>query len=297
MSYFALLEFLDRFVKKRWRMDLKKRDDEGSTVIHWAIRNRIQTDTKDSEAAQMVKALVKLRKDPNAHDNEASRHGRLHLVQLLINKDADLDRKSNERETTLIAACREHHEEVITAHLEAGANVEVQSFFGTALQAVSLIGCESCVKSILKKYKAQTKPIEELKGTFGTSLHAGAFHGHLNVVELLLGEKIREENPKAAEHNTMTPNGGPQRRIHRHRCQAEFIRERCVSMQHGRDQAHHSLRSGVLRVLDEKPEDSNPRSNDCRLQGDLAAAGGEACPSARRKVEPRKGKQRWRKAG
>ncbi|KAK8175879.1 hypothetical protein IWX90DRAFT_124912 [Phyllosticta citrichinensis] len=205
ISYFSLHEFLDYFVKKRL-LDLKKRDDEGSTVFHWAIRNRTGPDEKNSEAAKMVRALLKHLKDPNAQDSEgrtplhyASHHGRLHLVRLLIQNDADLNRKSNERETALIAACREHHEEVASELLEAGADVEVQSFFGTALQAVSLIGCDRCVKSILTRYKTQTKPIEESKGPFGTSLHAAAFHGHLSVVELLLGEKISEKKKETTK--------------------------------------------------------------------------------------------------
>ncbi|OTB16973.1 hypothetical protein K445DRAFT_30661, partial [Daldinia sp. EC12] len=128
--------------------------------------------------------------DMNTRDNEgrtplyyACHYGNIHVVASLLEMSVGLNIKSNRNETPLIAACRKHHEEIILKLLSAGADIEIQGPDGTALQTISLIGCDSCTKQVLDRYG--NEPIIEGKGPFKTSLHAAAFHGHARIVELL----------------------------------------------------------------------------------------------------------------
>ncbi|KAK5988309.1 Ankyrin repeat domain-containing protein 50 [Cladobotryum mycophilum] len=193
-SYFALLEFFDFFNKKGW-LHLTRRDHEGSMVIHWAIRHKDEREEKKKEIAKVVEMLINYGGDKDAQNNEgrtplyyASYYGNSHVVGLLLDKRAKLDIPTNENETALIIACRKHHEEIILRLVAAGADIGVQGPVGTALQAISLIGCDSCAKRILDQYG--TQPIIETKGPFGTSLHAAAFHGHSDIVRLLCERKF-----------------------------------------------------------------------------------------------------------
>ncbi|KAK5994719.1 Ankyrin repeat domain-containing 50-like protein [Cladobotryum mycophilum] len=186
ISYFALFAFFNVFHQRRW-LDLEKRDHEGSTSIHWAIRNQTEKDT-----THVIGILIAYGSDVNAQDAEgrtplyyAAHYGRFDVVRLLLDRGANLDIQSRAGETALIAACKEHHEEIVLELVEAGADVQVQGPLGTALQAVSLIGCDRCVERILDRYGTKST-ITETNGPYGTSLHAAAFHGHHKVVQLLL---------------------------------------------------------------------------------------------------------------
>ncbi|KAK5988891.1 Putative ankyrin repeat-like protein [Cladobotryum mycophilum] len=191
ISYFSLLEFFDSFEEKGW-LDLKRCDSEGRTSIHWAIRNEAESDEKKRETARAVEKMISYGGDINAQDSEgrtplyyAAHYGNQHILKLLLDKKADLDTRSNENETALIAACRRHHhhKEIVWKLLEVGADVRIESSVGTALQMVSMIGCDDCVEMILDQYGEQ--PIIEAEGPFGTALHSAALHGHANVVKLL----------------------------------------------------------------------------------------------------------------
>ena len=189
MSYFALRQFFEVFSNKGL-LDLSRRDDEGLTAIHWAIRNEMEHDEGKKETALVIKDLIKHGGDVNAQDDEgrtplyyASHYGNQYAVRLLLDKGADLEIKSKDNDTALIATCRKHHEQVISLLVEAGADVRVQGSAGTALQAISLIGCCDCGKLILGQYGEG--PITENGGPFGTPLHAAAFHGHLDILKIL----------------------------------------------------------------------------------------------------------------
>ncbi|KAI8956817.1 hypothetical protein F5Y11DRAFT_364739 [Daldinia sp. FL1419] len=189
ISYFALLEFFDIFSEKGW-LNPMKRDREGLTAMHWAIRNEAKQGSGRNDSALVVEKLIELGGDMNARDNEgrtplyyASHYGNAHVVTLFLERGAELNIPNNSNETPLIAACRKHHEEVISKLLSAEADIKVQGPDGTALQAMALIGCGSCAELIIHRYGEES--IVEGKGPFSTSLHAAAFHGHAKVVHLL----------------------------------------------------------------------------------------------------------------
>ncbi|KAK5992631.1 Ankyrin repeat domain-containing 50-like protein [Cladobotryum mycophilum] len=174
VSYFGLVRFFDTFRARKW-FDLTRLDSDGLRPIHWAVRNEIDLE----DAARTVEKLIEYGADINATDKEGRTPYTTH---------AKLDLTNKVKETALIAACRKHHEKVVLHLVEAGADVKIQSSFGTALQTISLIGCCDCANAILDCY-GESRIIEN-DGPFGTSLHAAAFHGHSKLVKLLCSKRM-----------------------------------------------------------------------------------------------------------
>ncbi|KAI1458354.1 hypothetical protein F4805DRAFT_146462 [Annulohypoxylon moriforme] len=190
IGYFALSKFFDIFMKKKW-LDLERLDSEGSRPIHWAIRSEV--DIKD--ITDTVRGIIQYGANVNVKDKEgrtplyhAAHCGNLEVTKLLVDSSAKIDITDENKETALIVACRKHHEAIIRYLVEAGADIKAQSSFGTALQAISLVGCCRCAKIILGAYK-KSKIIEN-GGPFGSPLHAAAFYGHSDLVKLLCSRKI-----------------------------------------------------------------------------------------------------------
>ncbi|PNP53170.1 hypothetical protein THARTR1_06380 [Trichoderma harzianum] len=185
-------------------------------------------DSMDSEVSGVVGKLIMYGASTNVSDREgrtplhyAARYGMSKVVELLETNNAELNKKDNRNQTALVTACKEHHEKVIAILVEAGADLWIQSSYGTALQILCLVGCCDCVELILRKYEAKDplrrlyplvesnvvakswlsryhmRRLREGKGAFGTSLHAAAFHGRKDVVELLLK---RGQFPVKATH-------------------------------------------------------------------------------------------------
>lgn len=185
VSYFGLVKLLDIFRKRQW-FNLTKVDSDGLMPIHWTIRNEAEL----GDATLTVKKLIQYGADINVRDKDsrtplyyASHYGNIQVAQLLITKNAQLNRTNKDRETALIAACRKHHHDMVLYLVKAKSDVKIQSSFGTALQAISLVGCCRCAEAILDGY-GKSKIVES-DGPFGTSLHAAAFHGHVKLAKLL----------------------------------------------------------------------------------------------------------------
>ncbi|KAI1387226.1 uncharacterized protein F4822DRAFT_444003 [Hypoxylon trugodes] len=194
ISYFALVGL---FETSGW-FDLAKCDGEGLTPIHWAIRNETGVD-----ATATVTELITHGADINAKDSKgrtpmyyAAHSGNIRVIRLLIKKNAELDLTNQDGETALIAACRKHNESVVLCLVGAGADVKIESAFGTALQAISVIGCCECAGAILGRYG--NSRIIENHDPFGTSLHAAAFYGHSDLVKLLCTKRTN----RRATHRT-----------------------------------------------------------------------------------------------
>ncbi|UKZ47093.1 hypothetical protein TrVGV298_001307 [Trichoderma virens] len=221
ISCLGLDDLLD-FLKDENMLDLQKVDEEGLSAIHWAIRKGVKQKTAaghsaNSDVCNVIAKLIEYGGKVDASDKEgrtplhyAARYGLSEVVKLLKVKKANLNITDKKGQTALIAACKEHHEEVIAMLVKYGADFKPQSSYGTALQILCLVGCCKCVDLIFRQYEAKDRfrklyphgassAIAKLflsryymayfgegKGTFGTSLHAAAFHGREDVVELLL---------------------------------------------------------------------------------------------------------------
>jgi ankyrin repeat protein len=197
VCYFGLFKLFDVFIERQW-LDVNKVDDDGLLPIHWAIRNEFEPGDVQSTVRRLLKngASVNVKdKDGRTPLYYACHYGNLQVVQLLVSKHAQLNDINKERETALIAACRKHRHNIVPYLVKAGSDVKIQSSFGTALQAISLIGCCICAEVILDGYG--NLKFTESDGPFGTSLHAAAFNGHAELVKLLCSRlpNTRATNP------------------------------------------------------------------------------------------------------
>ena len=67
----------------------------------------------------------------------AAEAGALEAVCWLLSQKAKLDRKNNNKETALVAACRECRPDVVELLVQAGADLNVESGYGTPLAAAA----------------------------------------------------------------------------------------------------------------------------------------------------------------
>ncbi|KAF9630482.1 hypothetical protein BFW01_g1044 [Lasiodiplodia theobromae] len=197
LSHFGLIQFFEIFHEKGW-LDPRRRDGDGLTAVHWAIRSETETIDAESDSgctAPLLEKLIKHGGQKDAQDNKgrtplyyASRYGKLDAVKLLLKERAKVDLRSRRYGSALLAACYNHHEPIIKELLEAGADVNMKSSFGTPLHAIASIGCRNCAELLLKKRRFFTRSprVDVYGGYFGTALHAAAYNGRHEVVRLLL---------------------------------------------------------------------------------------------------------------
>lgn len=197
LSHFGLIRFFEIFHEKGW-LDPRRRDGDGLTAVHWAIRSETETIDAESDSgctAPLLEKLIEYGGQKDVPDKEgrtplyyASRYGKLDAVKLLRKERAKVDLRSRRYGSALLAACYNHHEPIIKELLEAGADVNMKSSFGTPLHAIASIGCRNCAELLLEKrgFFTRSPRVDVYGGYFGTALHAAAYNGRHEVVELLL---------------------------------------------------------------------------------------------------------------
>ena len=110
----------------------------------------------------------------------AARMGRLHVVKLLLEKDAEVNAMTYGGNTPLSVAVQAGHLEVVELLLKKGANANNIDTYGALNDAASM-GHLNVVKLLLEN------GFDVNKGSWGTrALCAATSRGHLNVVKVLL---------------------------------------------------------------------------------------------------------------
>ncbi|KAK0367705.1 hypothetical protein CLIM01_14938, partial [Colletotrichum limetticola] len=113
----------------------------------------------------------------------ASSTGHQEIIQLLLEKDADVNAQGSKYGNALQAASYRGHQEIIRLLLEKDANVNAQGGeYGNALQAASYRGHEQTVRLLFEK----DADVNAQGGYFGNALQAASSGGHEEIVQLLL---------------------------------------------------------------------------------------------------------------
>ncbi|KAF7983630.1 hypothetical protein HWV62_20564 [Athelia sp. TMB] len=108
----------------------------------------------------------------------------LQAVQTLVSNGADVNKAGSESATRpLLIACWEGHLEIVNVLLEKGADVDVNGGqYGTALQAASVGGHLKIAKLLLEN----RADVNKVGGTYGSALQIASAGGHLEIAKLLL---------------------------------------------------------------------------------------------------------------
>ena len=192
--------------------NINSRDLEGGTPLHLAILKKNEKVIeilleKDADTEILDKwgdtALHIAAKNGYVEGHEA-------VVQLLLEKGADINEQGGQYDNALQEASLRGHEAVVQLLLEKGADVNEQGGeYGNALQAASWGGHEAVVQLLLEK----GADVNAQGGEYGNALQAASWGGHEAVVQLLL-EKGADVNAQGGEYGNALQAaswGGPRR--------------------------------------------------------------------------------------
>ncbi|KAH7205024.1 hypothetical protein BKA60DRAFT_656100 [Fusarium oxysporum] len=126
----------------------------------------------------------------------ASYNGNRDVIQLLLDKGADVNARGGWHGNALQAALNEGHQEVVQLLLDKGADVNARGVeYGNALQTASYNGNRDIVQLLLDK----GADVSAQGGRYGNALQAASFKGNREVVQLLL-DKGADVNTQGGEY-------------------------------------------------------------------------------------------------
>ena len=122
-------------------MNFKESEKEEEESDNMSVDNLVQkiysiTSVKDMQFEDIIKRLNQKGWDLNSLNtdgmnilHEATRHGRIDLIEFLISNGALINYKNKSDETSLHIASREGNPEVIMKLLELGADIEARNSY------------------------------------------------------------------------------------------------------------------------------------------------------------------------
>ncbi|KAL6690191.1 ankyrin repeat-containing domain protein [Trichoderma pleuroticola] len=115
----------------------------------------------------------------------AMRNGHDKIVQILLKKRAKVNARGGTYHTALVAASYHGHDKVVKVLLDNNADINAQgSFRGSALYAAADKGHDQVVQMLLN----EGADVHARGGDYANALQAASYHGHEKIVQRLLGE-------------------------------------------------------------------------------------------------------------
>ncbi|KAJ7327642.1 ankyrin repeat-containing domain protein [Mycena albidolilacea] len=139
---------------------------------------------------KIVELLINKEADVNVQGGKystalqtASLNGHKDIAELLINKGADVNAQGGEYGTALQAASSNGHKDIAELLINAGADVNAQDgYYGTALQAASSEGHKEIAELLINN----RADVNAQGGEYGTALQTASLNGHKDIAELLI---------------------------------------------------------------------------------------------------------------
>ena len=120
------------------------------------------------------------------------------VVQLLLDKGADVNTQSDTDKSALQEACSNSHDHIVHLLLGKGANINARDILGhTALQEACLNGYDQIVLMLLDR----GADIHAQGGYYGNTLQAASYEGHDQIVQILL-DRGADINAQGGEFGT-----------------------------------------------------------------------------------------------
>lgn len=197
------LPAIAEYVLHNWSIDIDERSGEGETALLFAVQAGI-----DSSVSNSLRILLENNPDVNARDNQgrtalnlAARHAdQLSIVNLLLDREADIEGNDSECWTALHCAAGNGHLEMVRLLLDRGANIESKTTIGsTALHLATENGHKKTTTLLLDR-GANT---ESRTAVGYTVLHQEANNGHYEMVELLLERGAEVESKLDTDHTPL----------------------------------------------------------------------------------------------
>ncbi|KAL9038336.1 MAG: hypothetical protein Q9214_005318, partial [Letrouitia sp. 1 TL-2023] len=114
--------------------------------------------------------------------------GHSFIVQMLLDKGAEVNAQGGEYGNALQAASYRGYKKVVQMLLENGAKVKAQGgYYGNALQAASFEGHQTVMQMLLDK----GAKVNAQGGHYGNALQAASHGGHKKVVQMLLDKRAK----------------------------------------------------------------------------------------------------------
>ncbi len=171
------------------------------SAIYWAEHFR---DQKTSKGMKTIEHFLEnsdhhsvtdyLGKDcgPTLHSASLGGHGK--IVQMLLEKGADINAQGGEYGNALQAASSWGHEKVVQVLLEKGADINAQGgHFGSALQAAACSGHEKLVQILLEKGADINSNV----------LQAASRGGHKKIEQMLLEQRAIDQDKEKVLTDTL----------------------------------------------------------------------------------------------
>ena len=117
----------------------------------------------------------------------ASQYGHVGVVQALLARGADVDRRENgdpKGDTALVLACKYRQEDVLDVLIRRGANVNVR--YGEGDETPLMIACNKRHGRMVRALLIAKAEVNARDSTNQTALMVACYRGHLGIVQQLL---------------------------------------------------------------------------------------------------------------